>query len=228
MKNFGRVVVALAVIASTAACGGLVKAQTGGPSASANDPGYVSPADYPAGPYGYSVKSTIADLTFLARRDGSMKGLPLDGSTPTGNMPNISTYPVGKVHLADYRSHFKVLVINASAQWCPHCMDEQPGFKENYVNWNATEPTVGILEVIVQDVQGRPAGMDIADQWARAYSLNFDIGADPTGVLSPYYDISAFPMNMVIKTSDMKIQWQSNGDNDVGLSSAVNYALHHP
>jgi len=212
---------------SLVACGGGLQKGSDLPSASANDPGYVSPADYPAGPYGYAVRSTIADLTFLARVDASMKGDSNPGVTQAPGAPNISTYPVQKIHFADYRKNFKVLVINASAQWCPHCMDEQPDFKANYQRWNANGPKVGVLEVIVQDTSGRPAGMDIADQWARAYGLNFDIGADPTGVLSPYYDINAFPMNMVIKATDMTIQWSSNGNNDVGLSSAVDYALSH-
>jgi hypothetical protein len=60
-------------------------------------------------------------------------------------------------------------------------------------------------------VNYRPSTIAVADRWKARFQLPFDVAADPSVVLSPYYDINAFPMNMVIRTSDMKIVWQSNG-----------------
>ena len=41
--------------------------------------------------------------------------------------------------------------------------------------------------------------------------MPFDIAADPTVVLGPYYKQAAFPMQMIIRASDMQITFQENG-----------------
>ncbi len=211
-----RLFTTLAVAVALGACGGIEKQATPPKTNPINgDTGsYTPPADYPAGPYGYTEGSTITDLGFVARVDASLKG-----------SETIESYPAQNVHLSDFRSNFKVLIINASAGWCPNCMNEQPDLVQNYENWNKSNPSVGVLEVIVQDANSNPATMSTADQWAKTYGVTFDIGVDPTGVLSPYYDINAFPMNMVVRLSDMSIVWQFNGNDPSGLESAVNYAL---
>jgi hypothetical protein len=212
MRLFSIPVAALVLVA----CGGTEKtpvSQKPNPINSDNS-GYTPPADYPAGPYGYNVGSTIADLGFVGRADTSLKG-----------SASIETYPVGNIHLSDFRDNFKVLIINAGAGWCPNCMNEQPDLVSYYESENATTPTVGVLEVIVQDANDNPATMATADGWAKTYGVTFDIGVDPTGVLSPYYNIDAFPMNMVVRLSDMSIVWQFNGNDPSGLHSAVQYAL---
>ena len=43
------------------------------------------------------------------------------------------------------------------------------------------------------------------------FGIKFDIAADPNVALGPYYTVAAFPMNMVIRTSNMRIHWQHNG-----------------
>lgn len=173
------------------------------------------PAKYPCAPYGYLPGSVIENLSIPARRD-----LDLDGSIGNEVTRNIS--------LSDYfqNKDYKVLVITSSAEWCDPCKAEQPGLVRLYNDYKGNlGGQVAILEVIVQDNDGVEADMTVAERWSTAHGLPFDIGVDPHQFLAPYYDINAFPMNLVIRTSDMQIVYQKNGMAENELRAAVEQAL---
>jgi thiol-disulfide isomerase/thioredoxin len=193
---------ALPALAFTAC--GLVDTTTSEPvieRGKGGDATVCDPALYPCGPYGYQPGSVIEDLSLVARVDGNGDGRT-DAADPVGTIP-LSRYFQDK--------NIYALVMTGSAEWCGPCQAEQPGLKELYESYEKAGGHLAILETIIQDANYRPSTIAVADRWKSRFQLPFDVAADPSVVLSPYYDINAFPMNMVIRTSDMKIVWQSNG-----------------
>jgi hypothetical protein len=51
------------------------------------------------------------------------------------------------------------------------------------------------------------------------------MAADPNKALAPYYNVMTFPSQMVIRTSDMTIQWQNNGLAGGELKNQIDLAL---
>lgn len=213
--RFGGVAVAVAVVA---ACGG-------------KDPGTVAPTErgrggdtstvcdpaaYPCGPYGYQPGSIIENLKLVAR--------------PDLNDGNRTDDPVVPVYLAQYfvDKNIQVLVMTGSAEWCQPCREEQPAIKEIFDGYQAAGGHLAVLETIIQDLKGNPSDIAVADRWQSDFALPFTVAADPAVVLAPYYDINAFPMNMVIRTADMKIVWQENGYDPDGLRAQIKAVLAHP
>ncbi len=165
------------------------------------DAAVCDPAVYPCGPYGYQPGSVIENLSLVARVDDDGDGFADEKD------------PVGTISLSRYfqDKNIYALVMTGSAEWCGPCQQEQPGLRQLFEQYRAAGGHLAILETLIQDAAYRPSTIAVADRWKARFQLPFDVAADPSVVLQPYYDINAFPMNMVIRTSDMKIVWQSNG-----------------
>lgn len=172
---------------------------------------------YPCGPYG-------------VQPGAIMKNLALPGLRARVGAGTVADEKVDQLKLSEYFADkgIKVLVITSSAEWCQPCMAEQPGLKKLYDDYRNTANKVAIFEAVIEDSQGAPATIEVARRWAKKYGLHFDVAIDPTGLLKPYYDINAFPMNMVIRASDMKITWQENGLDPGALRTAVEQAINNP
>lgn len=165
------------------------------------DAGCATAAQYPCGPYGASQGSVIADLALSGKRDDNMSGSPADDA-------------VRPISFADYYKDkdARVLVVLTAAEWCGPCKAEQPSLVSLYQGYQGSAPgQVAFLESIVQDNAGNVAAQLNVDNWTTTYKIPFDMAADPDQALAPYYNVSTFPMQMVIRTRDMTIAWQNNG-----------------
>lgn len=205
------------------ACGGLKSPSSGNETdnSSANQQGYQVPSDYPKGPYGVNVGSIIEDLGFVGVVD------PAASATPQKNAADI--------HLDQFRGKDTVLLLTAAAGWCEYCNMEEPSVVSFYNDETTQGAKLGILEVLINDeTLGQPASLDFLARWGCTpanggeYSVTFDLATDPTGVLNPYFNENALPMHMVITTADMKIQWQSVGEEDSQLDGTLTYYLNNP
>jgi thiol-disulfide isomerase/thioredoxin len=211
-----------------AACGGVVAPDA--PSETKNTPS--TNAEYPSGPYGYVTGTVVDNLQMVGRIDDDAN------LTPTND-------PIRLIKLSDYyqkRDKVKVLVVMVAAEWCGPCRAEQAGVIEMYNQYKEANMGVEFLEAIVQDKNYKPADMATADRWANskwieAYPytttgkgaiIPFPITADPTVALGPYYDVAAFPMQFIIRTSDMQIMWQNNGLANAALQNQIDAVLENP
>ena len=169
---------------------------------------------YPCGPFGYALGSIVDNLQFVGQHDDDANG------TPTND-------PILPIKLSDYYRDkgIKVLAVLVAAEWCPPCKAEQPELVKSWNDYQAKKAGVQYFEAIIQQNNGSPADMATVDRWATTYKLPFDVGADPTVALGPYYNIAAFPMQMVIQTSDMSIQWLNNGYGMGALENAIDPLL---
>lgn len=158
-------------------------------------------SNYVNGPFGYSEGSIIENLKFTAKEG---KGVAYD------------TLPLKPISLASYYADkaVKYVLINGGARWCGPCNDEQafvPGWQAKF------EPRgVRILEVLLEGrMPGVPATESDLDKWAAAFGLEVAIGLDPEGRMFQYVDRAALPVNMIVRTSDMRIVYQKTGLQDI-------------
>jgi len=178
------------------------------------------PAVYICTDYGYTTGTTIENLEILGKRDDNHDGSPVDD-------------PIRTIRFSDYHQDksTKALVVLVAAEWCAPCRIEQPGLIDLYNKYDAASAGVAFLEALAQDKFGNPADMLVADRWANTQwgaqqqKIPFDIAADSASVLGPYYNVGAYPMQMVIRTSDMKIMYQNNGNANEQLGLAIDDAI---
>jgi len=203
--------------ATLAACGSPTGGVVNPDEIQKEDPGACDADIYPCGPKGTGVGSVVANLQLVGKRDDNGNRSPVDDAP---RALKLSTYFQDK--------NVRVLVVLAAAEWCQPCRLEQPELKRLHEAYESTHSGVTMVEAIVQDNDGKPADITVSDRWFREFQLAFDESVDPGEALAPYYDISAFPMQMVLRTSDMTIHYQNNGLATAQLKSAIDQVLRLP
>jgi thiol-disulfide isomerase/thioredoxin len=144
--------------------------------------------EYPSGPYGLDVGSTIDNLNFTTPDDQRLQLKDL--------------YDV---------DHNRVLLVTTSAEWCTACIKEQPKLKELYERYSSFG--LNIMVTLFQDDAFSPATPQLAQTWKERYELPFLVTADPLepSTFSPYYDINLTPMVMLVDVQTMKIMYLTQG-----------------
>jgi hypothetical protein len=169
--------------------------------------------NYPNGPYGYTQGSIIQDIVFLGKAD------------PAGAAGNAAyaSLPMKRISLGDYHNDttVKYVVLSGVAGWCGPCNNEQafvPDLQTKY------EPLgFKFFEAMIQgynEQTGTPATENDVNTWANAHTLHVGIGIDPEDKIHQYADITAFPLNMVVRTSDMNIVYMSVGEQNLDSTLA--------
>jgi hypothetical protein len=150
---------------------------------------------YPAGPYGYSPNTVIANLHFVGKQD-----------VPTGNAV-YSTMAMKPISLSDYYNdpNVKWLVLSGVARWCGPCNNEQsevPSVSQQYYSKG-----VRFLEAIIE---GQTPGVSSTETdlnaWQSDHGLHVGLVIDPNDYIHEYANLAEFPLNVVIDTSQMRIK----------------------
>jgi hypothetical protein len=177
----------------------------GDPTMNQQDP---SAANYPAGPYGYVEGQIIENIKLIGKIDPQ-------GAAGTATY---DTLPMQTVSLADYHADatVKFVAISGVAGWCGPCNAEQ----QFVPNLQATYEPKGVrfFEAMIQGYDARsgaPATEDDINRWQRNHDIHVGVGLDPEDQIHKFADVAAFPLNMVVSTSDMKIVFMSVGEQDL-------------
>ncbi len=191
------------------------------PQETARTPDAPNTVDYPAGPYGFVAKYQLDPQGALAMVDpmGSViQNLEFVGQDDSnGNGVIDSGDAVKTIRLSDYyaNKNIKVLFIGAAAGWCGPCKMEQPALVQLFQKYGGKNGKVAFLEAVTQqasEVNPKPADIEFIDSiWAANYQLPFTLVTDPNDNLGPYYIQNAIPMQLIVRTSDMRIFYQGNG-----------------
>jgi hypothetical protein len=182
------------------ACGG-----GGGP---AHDAGSCDTTSYPCGPYGFAQGSTIDNLSLSGKRDANQSGDVLDD-------------PIGPIWLGDYHAQpgLRALLIVIGTETCVPCQNEQPQLLSLYRRY-AASGALAVLEAIVEGQGGKPADTAVVDAWVSRFGVPFDMTADPTGALRPYYSSASYPWAFVLRVADMNLISVVNGPPD-GIEATI-------
>lgn len=161
---------------------------------------------YPAGPYGISKGSIIANYEFVgfvdSMADNSVTQLiqMADFYNPTGD----GVYPEGSLYGAGTPKP-KALLIDVASSWCPPCQEEAD--KVLPVKYDEYNPQGGefLLQLADGPTPGKAATTKNLLSWTSKYDVNYPATYDPQYKLSALFDADAFPANMIVNTRTMEI-----------------------
>jgi hypothetical protein len=155
-------------------------------------------AEYPAGPYGSERGSIIADHVFLGWRDPVRSGYDENR--------------LEEVRLSDFYDprggSTELLVINASAVWCPACRTEMAVIDSEGLAALYRERGVALLGTLFEDRSGLPAKPADLALWGNGlttFRVEFPLVLDPALKLGPYFSQAVTPLNLVVDARSMEI-----------------------
>jgi len=161
---------------------------------------------YPAPPYGVGKGSTVANYKFVGYADAQMVNNALqeielaEFYNPTGN----GTYDKGSV-LGEGLPKPKVILIDVASVWCGPCNEEaQNVLPKKHALY---KPGGGefLLNLADGPTPGKAATSKSLYNWTYKYKVDFPAAIDPTYKLGALFVQEAFPTNMIIDTTTMKI-----------------------
>jgi hypothetical protein len=201
-----------------------LEASTALDAAPAIDPGKdadppCDPSTYPCGPYGFAVGSIAPNLTLEGRVDTN------------GDGAITSADGVSRVSFASLRAGAgtQALAVIACAVWCGPCNQEAKSIVTLAASYKGAGDHVVFLSDLLDSQQaGLPATFKNLDNWAAAYKVGYPLTIDPTRLLGPFFATPAFPMQMVIRTSDMMITWVDAGADPAALQAQIDAVLANP
>ena len=197
-----------------------------GPTVDA-EPDQPKQAAYPAGPYGTSEGSVIANIEWQGYAD---KDFHCHAKTSAHKMD--LTTPQ-RISLADFYSppncpdkKKRVLWIIVSAGWCGPCWKEVQSTQDAWEK-DQIDPRVAIVNAVYQTDKRAPAELPFAKLWAKNnnFSLSFPVAADPDAKVRTYFVKPAIPFNMLIDLDTMKIFFRQSGENLPAVGKAISNHL---
>ncbi len=143
-------------------------------------------SQYPAGPYGKTEGSVIANLEFQ-KADGSPFSL--------------------RDVQADEKN--RVLLVTTTAGWCTACREEQPKLKQLHSEYAGRG--LVIVAAMFEDNDFEKATLAHVQGWQEQYQLPFPVVLDANFQFGAYYDRQLTPMNMIVDVDTMEILQISTG-----------------
>lgn len=154
--------------------------------------------DYPAGPYGVGVGSTLEDFAFLGWRD------PV---TSEYDIERLETVRLSEFYNPDGRSDVKLIWINASAVWCTVCRAEMKDINIQDIKGTMGPKGLQLIETLFEDNDSLPAKPLDLQKWGQVvdHSIDFPLLLDPGFKLGAFFTSDATPLNMLVDATNMRI-----------------------
>jgi hypothetical protein len=154
--------------------------------------------DYPPGPYGTGINTTLEDFAFLGWHD------PVAA--------NYDQTKLEQVRLSDYydptgSKGLKLIWINASAVWCSVCRAEMQDIRVNGVNAAFAAKGVQLIGTLFEDNKSGPARPIDLHNWGiePSHSIDFPLLLDPGFKLGAFFTSDATPLNMLVDARTMRV-----------------------
>lgn len=157
---------------------------------------------YPAGPYGYVAGTVIQNYKFLGWTNPAAVNY-------TGDLEPIE---LADFYDPDGTKGIKALFINASARWCSVCKAEQADIRTQKAKYDGQG--VIFLETIFEDANQYPSTPTDLAWWTKTFKIDWVAVLDPNNKLSPFFDTTATPMNMIVDTKTMTVKTLITGAPD--------------
>lgn len=178
------------------AAGGSGAAAPSTPVPSGDDGPDYQKRDYPAGPYGVGVGSTLEDFAFLGWRDPQAEATDLNA---------LDTVRLSEFYNPDGRTDTKLIWINASAVWCTVCRSEMTQIRDSAVHATFGPKGVQLIVTLFEDNNAGPAAPLDLQRWAQGFSIDYPLLLDPGFKLGAFFTSDATPLNMLVDARSMKV-----------------------
>jgi hypothetical protein len=177
-------------------------------------------AAYPAGPYGIGPGSVVADFEFLgypnATADSATR-VPIHLSdfynphgldktyAPAAGAEDDRYFPMSSGYAQAGKLKPTVLLIDIASVWCVPCNEEAksllPGLHAKYV------PCGGefLLDLHDSNTPGTTATFNNLTSWTKNYKVDYPAVIDPAYKLDALFQVDAYPNNVIIDTTTMKV-----------------------
>jgi len=154
--------------------------------------------DYPAGPYGTSLGSTLENLAFLGW---------LEPAVVEYDLEQLKTVRLSRFYNPDGRSDLKLIWINASAVWCSVCKAEMKDIRNQDVNARFRAKGVQLIGTLFEDNATAPARPLDLQRWGQVeeHSIEFPLLLDPGFKLGAFFTSDATPLNLLVDAATMRI-----------------------
>ncbi len=170
--------------------------------------------EYPKGPYGTQIGSTIANLKFIGWSKPSDAGY--------------DPAAFNDIHLSDFYNPdgsgpVKILWVNSSAVWCGPCNQEYAYMRDNGTWGQISQKGVVILGTLSEDAKNPPGPAKPSDlkNWGTKYEVEFPLAVDPGFKIGAYYPSDAFPTAFLVDARTMKIIDKMVGGGPGGIQEMI-------
>lgn len=174
--------------------------------------GLPAKAPYPAGPYGIGINSTVQDFRFVGytRPSEDRADLELVSLSDFYNPTGAEVFPDdGRAWAGKPKP--KAIAVSVAAYWCAPCRQEwQFDVPEQQAELG---PLGGEFLLLLSDGNdgGVPPVLTELDAWVSTYEVTAPSAMDPTLDFQSVWSSDAFPQNILIRTSDMRIMAKAGG-----------------
>jgi hypothetical protein len=175
---------------------------------------------YPAGPYGIGAGSVVPNFEFLgypnAAADAANR-VPIHLSdfynphafdksyAPASSEEDDRLFPASSGFAQAGKAKPTVLLIDIASVWCVPCNEEAksvlPGQHAKYL------PCGGefLLNLHDSNTPGTTATFSNLTSWTKSYHVNYPAVIDPAYKLDALFQVDAYPNNVIIDTTTMKV-----------------------
>ncbi len=175
---------------------------------------------YPAGPYGVGVGSVIDNFDFLGFPDATVNAstrTPIKLSDfynphafdktymPASPAEDDRLFPASSGYAMAGKAKPTVLLIDIACVWCVPCNEEA---KTILPAQHALYSECGgefLLDLHDSNTPGTTATFSNLTNWTKSYKVNYPAVIDPEFRLDALFSVSAFPNNVIVDTTTMKI-----------------------
>jgi hypothetical protein len=191
---------------------------------------------YPVAPYGLGVGSTISDFDFIGYADPGMTtartqaisladfynphGLDTAYQPAPGALDD-RLFPPSSGYAGAGKAKPTVLLIDVASVWCGPCNDESGKvFPQKYARYAPCGGEI-LLDLHDGEIPRTAATLQDLRDWTAQYGVDYPAVVDPAYKLDPLFQADAFPNNIIVDTTTMKIVDVLAGEAVVGTCSDV-------
>lgn len=151
----------------------------------------ATPINYPPGPYGADVNDTSILISLPTCADSAKT-----------------------VSFTDYykQAGIKVILVSVHTVWCPSCKQQAQGLEKFYQSYK--NQGLMVWNIMTENATPGSGFIDPATclRHGSSFGYTFPLLIDSGSVLlRKFFDRNAVPLNMIIRTSDMKIVYKQAG-----------------
>lgn len=194
----------------------------------------ATPAAYPAGPYGFEAGTIIPDFEFYGFHNAmastsAMTPIYLhDFYNPhahdTSYMPAAGEqddryFPMTSGYAKAGKLKPTVLLVDIASVWCGPCNNEAQTLLPFKHSMYAPCGGEFLLDLHDSNTPGTTATQTNLKNWTKIYKVDYPAAIDPAYKLDAYFAADAFPNNMIIDTTTMKIVHVVAGEVIPGICS---------